>query len=87
MENEQELKKEEETKREEKKERRKPRFYSDFGDEVQGSYSLILLHNGESLEGKIIENRRYFLKVQVKNDLLYINKAFVVYIMPLHKRA
>ena len=86
METKEELKKEEE-KKEEKKERRKPRFFSDFGDEIEGSYSLVLLGNGETLEGKILDSRKYFLKIQVKNNILYINKAHVVYVMPLHKKA
>jgi hypothetical protein len=86
MENEQELKKGEE-KKEKKREPKPPDFYQDFGNEIMGSYCLILLPNNETLEGKVLESRKFFLKVQVKNDILYINKAHVIYVMPLHKKA
>jgi hypothetical protein len=73
--------------KEKKKERKKPEFFHDFGNEFENSYCLVLLGNGETIEGKVIESRKFFLKVQSKNDILYVNKAFVVYIMPLHKKA
>jgi hypothetical protein len=78
----------EEAKKEEKKEKKeRPKFMHDFGEEFEGSYCLILLPNNETIEGKVLQSRKYFIKVQVKNDVLYINKAFVVYISPLHKKA
>jgi hypothetical protein len=78
----------EELKREEKKEKKeRPKFMHDFAEEFEGSYCLILLPINETIEGKILQSRKFFIKVQSKNDVLYINKAFVVYIMPLHKRA
>jgi hypothetical protein len=85
METQQEEKKEE--KKEKKREHKKLEFWQDFGNEFQGSYCLVLLSNGETLEGKVIESRKFFLKVQSKNDVLYINKAHVIYVLPLHKKA
>jgi hypothetical protein len=71
----------------EKKEKKKAKFFQDFGNELEGSYCMVLLGNNETIEGKVIESRKFFLKVQSKNDIIYINKAFVVYILPLHKKA
>jgi len=62
----------------------KPRQkHSDFSEEYGGSEVTIVLHNGQSIVGRIAEARRYWFKV-VSSDgkILYINKAWVVCVEP-----
>ena len=57
--------------------------HSDFSEEYADSEVTVVLHNGQSIVGRISEARRYWFKV-VSSDgkILYINKAWVVYVEP-----
>jgi len=63
--------------------KQKVQKHSDFSEEYADSEVAIVLHNGQSIVGRIAEARRYWFKV-VLNDrtILYINKAWIVYVSP-----
>ena len=46
-----------------------------------------MLHNERVLSGRIVESRRYWLKLTTDGGTYYyINKAWVVYVQPLKVR-
>jgi len=61
----------------------KVQSYGDFSEEYTGSEVIIALHNGQVVTGRIVEARRYWLKVALSDrTILYINKAWIVHISP-----
>jgi len=47
----------------------------------EGRDAVITLHNGTTIKGRIVESRPYWIKfLNEKNEVLYINKAFIVLI-------
>jgi hypothetical protein len=54
-----------------------------FDDEWVGRHVVILLSNGKELRGMLVDSSRYWLKIMdVNKNTLYINKAYVVHIVP-----
>jgi hypothetical protein len=44
---------------------------------------VILLSNGKELRGMLVDSSRYWLKIMdVNKNTLYINKAYVIHIVP-----
>jgi hypothetical protein len=57
--------------------------HSDFSEEYANSEVVIVLHDGQIISGRIAESRRYWFKVVTQdNKVLYVNKAWVVYVAP-----
>ena len=58
---------------------------SDFSEEYKDYRLRVLLHSGEVVEGRLVEARRYWIKVvtEDRKRVFYINKAYVVYIEPV----
>jgi hypothetical protein len=58
--------------------------FSDFSEEFKGQDVIILLQN-DKLIGRIEESRRYWIKLVAipENRIYYLNKAWIIYIMPL----
>ena len=61
----------------------KPRKFDNFYEEYQDNDVRIVLHNEKIINGRIVESRRYWLKVEANNITYYVNKAYVMYIQPL----
>ncbi len=54
-----------------------------FDDEWVGRHVTILLFNGKELRGMLVDSSRYWLKIMdVNKNTLYINKAYVIHIIP-----
>jgi len=54
-----------------------------FDDEWVGRHVVILLSNGKELRGMLVDSSRYWLKIMdVNKNTLYINKAYVIHIVP-----
>jgi len=54
-----------------------------FDDEWVGRHVVILLSNGKELRGMLVDSSRYWLKIMDMNkNTLYINKAYVIHIIP-----
>jgi len=54
---------------------RKP---SDFSDEYVGKQVVLKLCNGSSIEGILVEARRFWFKVRDRGlSIIYVNKGFV----------
>jgi hypothetical protein len=54
-----------------------------FDDEWVGRHVTILLFNGKELRGMLVDSSRYWLKIMdVNKNTLYINKAYVIHIVP-----
>jgi hypothetical protein len=62
------------------------RSYQDFAEEIIGVEARVMLHDGRPLIGRIVEAKRYWMKLSVGNSVYYINKAFIVYIQPIEGR-
>ena len=58
--------------------------FSDFSEEFKGQDVIVLLQN-DKLIGRIEESRRYWIKLVAipENRIYYLNKAWIIYIMPL----
>jgi len=66
----------------EKKER--PRKFDNFFEEYEDCDVRVVLHNEKIVNGRIVESRKYWMKVKTdSNTYYYINKAWIVYIQPL----
>jgi len=61
----------------------KQKKLADFGEEYCGNDVRIVLHNEKIINGRIVESRRYWLKVEASNIVYYVNKAWILYIQPL----
>jgi len=58
--------------------------HSDFSEEYVGKNVRITLHNGRVIHGKLIEARRFWVKVSTNDGIIhYINKAWIMYVQPL----
>jgi hypothetical protein len=54
-----------------------------FDDEWVDRHVVILLSNGKELRGMLVDSRRYWLKIMdINKNTLYINKAYVIHIVP-----
>jgi len=54
---------------------------SDFSEEYAGRQVRILMGDGSTVEGVLVEARRFWLKVKVQGKgVLYINKGFVKWV-------
>ena len=62
------------------------RSYQDFAEEIIGVEARVMLHDGRPLIGRIVEAKRYWMKLSVGNSVYYINKGFIVYIQPIEGR-
>ena len=57
----------------------------DFGDDWRGKYVVTKVVEGSNvntIEGVVEDVSRYWLKVRVGNDTIYLNKAHIVSIKP-----
>jgi len=61
----------------------RPKIYDNFYEEYCGNEVRVVLYNEKIINGKIVEVRRYWLKVEANNVVYYINKAWILYIQPL----
>jgi len=62
---------------------RQAQKHSDFSEEYVLKDVVIALHNNHVVSGRVAEARRFWIKVVLQdNSVLYINKAWVVYIEP-----
>jgi hypothetical protein len=59
--------------------------HQDFAEEIVGVEVRVVLHDGRLLIGRIVEAKRYWIKLVVGNTVYYVNKAFVVYIQPVQE--
>jgi hypothetical protein len=67
-----------------KQEHEKTKKLADFSEEYNGRLAKILVLNQPMLIGKIVEARRYWIKVETAdNKILYINKAYIISIEPV----
>jgi hypothetical protein len=61
----------------------KPIRHSDFSEEYAGRAIIISLADGKTLNGVLLESRRYWVKVKASNGgMVYINKSFIVSVVP-----
>jgi hypothetical protein len=61
----------------------KPIRHSDFSEEYLGKQIIISLADGKTLNGVLLESRRYWVKVKASNGgMVYINKSFIVSVVP-----
>jgi len=61
----------------------KQKKFDNFFEEYCGSDVRVVLHNEKVINGKIVESRRYWLKLESGGTTYYINKAWILYIQPL----
>jgi len=60
--------------------------YDNFFEEYGDSVVRIALHNEKMISGRIVESRRYWIKVTPDGSTYYyINKAWILYIQPLKR--
>ena len=55
--------------------------HSDFSEEYAGRQIIISLADGKTLNGVLLESRRYWVKVS-NGGIAYINKSFIVSVVP-----
>jgi len=60
----------------------KPIRHSDFSEEYVGRAITISLADGKTLSGVLLESRRYWVKLRTSNGVVYINKSFIVGVVP-----
>jgi len=56
--------------------------HSDFSEEYLGKPISISLADGKMLSGVLLESRRYWVKLRTSNGTVYINKAFMMSVVP-----
>jgi len=56
--------------------------HSDFSEEYAGRQITISLADGKTLSGILLESRRYWVKVKTNDGVVYINKSFIVGVVP-----
>jgi len=61
---------------------KKPVRHSDFSEEYAGKPITISLADGKTLSGVLLESRRYWVKVKTNDGVVYINKSFIVGVVP-----
>ena len=60
----------------------KPIRHSDFSEEYAGRQITISLADGKTLSGVLLESRRYWVKLRTSNGTVYVNKAFMMSVVP-----
>jgi hypothetical protein len=60
----------------------KPVRHSDFSEEYLGKAISISLADGKTLSGVLLESRRYWVKLRTSNGTVYINKSFMMSVVP-----
>ncbi|MEM4003959.1 MAG: hypothetical protein QW836_10265 [Ignisphaera sp.] len=55
-----------------------PRDFGDFSSEYGGRLMTVKLFDGTLVAGKIVEVRKFFIKMQTSSGTIYINKAYIV---------
>jgi len=61
----------------------KPRKFDNFYEEYQDNDVRVVLHNEKIINGKIVESRKYWVKLESGGTIYYINKAYIMFIQPL----
>jgi sRNA-binding regulator protein Hfq len=61
----------------------KPRDFGGFDTIIVGKECIIKLGNGEAIKGTVSAASKYFYLVTAGGQVLIINKAYVVMVMPL----
>jgi hypothetical protein len=56
--------------------------HSDFSELYVGRLVMITLANGMVIKGVVAESRRYWMQVMVDGKAHYINKAYIIDIVP-----
>ena len=56
--------------------------HSDFSEEYLGKPITISLADGKTLSGVLLESRRYWVKLRTSSGTVYINKSFIVGVVP-----
>jgi hypothetical protein len=56
--------------------------HSDFSEEYLGKPITISLADGKTLSGILLESRRYWVKLRTSSGTVYINKSFIVSVVP-----
>ena len=56
--------------------------HSDFSEAYAGRLVTITLANGAVLKGIVVEARRFWIQVMVDGRVHYVNKAFIIEIVP-----
>ena len=56
--------------------------HSDFSEEYSGRAITISLADGKTLSGVLLESRRYWVKLRTSSGTVYINKSFIVGVVP-----
>ncbi|MFP3240796.1 MAG: hypothetical protein RXQ94_06650 [Caldivirga sp.] len=56
--------------------------HSDFSEEYAGRQITISLADGKTLSGVLLESRRYWVKLRTSNGTVYINKSFMMSVVP-----
>lgn len=69
-------------KKPEAKVRERPRVFEDFSHEYLNNLVIIRLHDGTELSAIITKASRYWFRALVNGELIYVNKAYVVYVRP-----
>ena len=66
----------------------KPAYrYDNFFEEFRDVEVRVVLHNERVLSGRVVESRRYWIKLTTDGSTYYyINKAWIVYVQPLKVR-
>jgi hypothetical protein len=57
---------------------------SDFSNEYQ-SLKVFVKTTNEAFEGKLLGASKFWLKMEINNEIYYINKGQVIFIKPLEK--
>jgi hypothetical protein len=71
-------------KQEHEKEHEKTKKLGDFSEEFNGRIVKVQILNQPILIGKILEARRYWIKVETAdNKTIYLNKAYIISIEPV----
>jgi len=55
----------------------------DLDQELIGKEVEVVLQSGGSIAGRVAASSRYWVKLDVRGKLIYINKPFIVFIKPV----
>ena len=69
-------------KQQQRQQENKPRDFGGFDSLVVGRECMIKLGNGEAIKGLVSAASKYFYLVTVGGQVIVINKAYVVMVMP-----
>ena len=50
---------------------------SDFSEEYTGKRVVLRMSDGSTVEGQLLEARKYWFKVKSNTGVIYVNKGFV----------